>query len=226
MWSVCGTVKKILCQVSGKWSPSFVLLIKQRVANNSHTIPGVITITQFSSIIHPKLLATASEGHCTALCGVNVVLSMMNVGTVPTNNLPLSSTQEEEGPMLNQWTQEAARVHSTKLSLPRRRWRTQASGEDKHLFIFVLYLHVLVMSLLSFLPRITSWGSTQRNRNLGSEVEESEYSHETEEQKQGYYGYQMRYEISRSPDKKKGRKQISYWSDEEAVSAIKSARWG
>ena len=122
------------------------------MANNSHTIPGVITITQFSSIIHPKLLATASEGHCTALCGVNVVLSMMNVGTVPTNNLPLSSTQEEEGPMLNQWTQEAARVHSTKLSLPRRRWRTQASGEDKYLLVFVLLFECASHVIAEFPP--------------------------------------------------------------------------
>ena len=79
------------------------------------------------------------------------------------------------------------------------------------------------MSLLTFLPRLTSWGSLQRHRDSESELEESEYSHETGEQKQGYNGYQVRYDIGRTPQKKKARRQISYWSDEEAV-AIKSSR--
>ena len=80
------------------------------------------------------------------------------------------------------------------------------------------------MSLLTFLPCLTSWGSDQKqNRELESELEESEDVTEAQTQKQDLFGYQMRYEITRSPQKRKTRRKISYWSDDEAV-AIKSSR--
>ena len=83
------------------------------------------------------------------------------------------------------------------------------------------------MSLLSFLPRLTSWGSEHRQKFLQSEQEESENSHEAADQKNNeLFGYQMKFEIARSPrQERKIRKQISYWSDEEAV-AIRPSRFG
>ena len=79
------------------------------------------------------------------------------------------------------------------------------------------------MSLLSFLPRLTTWGSSQRQRDLETELGESEYSHETDDQKQDLYEYRVQYEIGKTLRKTNERKQISYWSDEEAI-AIRSSR--
>ena len=79
------------------------------------------------------------------------------------------------------------------------------------------------MSLLTFLPRLTSWGSHHKGRELDT-VETDVTDNVTQTLKQDLNGYQMRFEIARSPQKKKTRrKKISYWSDEEAV-AIKASR--
>ena len=78
------------------------------------------------------------------------------------------------------------------------------------------------MSLLTVLPRLTSWGSHHKGRAL-EPIETDDMNRNV---KQDIYGYQSRYDIAitRSPKKKKPRrKKISYWSDEEAVS-IKASR--
>ena len=76
------------------------------------------------------------------------------------------------------------------------------------------------MSLLTFLPRLTAWGSTQRGRPLQPIL--------TEERnlKEDIFNHHI--DITRSKRKKKKqkkvrRKRISYWSDEEVVS-IKPSR--
>jgi hypothetical protein len=78
--------------------------------------------------------------------------------------------------------------------------------------------------LLTFLPRLTSWGSHHKGRELDT-VETDVTDNVTQTLKQDLNGYQMRFEIARSPQKKKTRrKKISYWSDEEAV-AIKASQY-
>ena len=78
------------------------------------------------------------------------------------------------------------------------------------------------MSLLTVLPRLTSWGSQQK----GQAIEPIEADNMARNLKQDIYGYQSRFDITmrKSPKKKKPRrKKISYWSDEEAAS-IKASR--
>jgi hypothetical protein len=66
------------------------------------------------------------EGHSSA------AIKVMSVGNFPSPNHPLNSTAEEEVPMLNQWTPETTGGNSTKaVSIPLRRWRTQASGYNQ-----------------------------------------------------------------------------------------------
>ena len=79
------------------------------------------------------------------------------------------------------------------------------------------------MSLLSFLPRLTTWGSSQRQRDLETEHVESNFSQDREDQKWDLYWYQVQYEKGETLQKTNERKQISYWSDEEAI-AIRSSR--
>ena len=97
---------------------------------------------------------------------------------------------------------------------------------------------ITAMSMLTFLPRMTSWGSDHRRgevetirQEAGQDVQGWSQSstkrvtnNVSEELKDEVYGYQMRYEIGGSPQKKKQRRRkISYWTDEEAVT-IKSSR--
>merc|ERR1712083_190983 len=74
------------------------------------------------------------------------------------------------------------------------------------------------MSVLSFLPRLTAWGSSQKGRTLQPLVQEETTN----------YGSNSNIDITRAETKKKKkkarRKRISYWSDEEAV-AIKPSRY-
>ena len=87
---------------------------------------------------------------------------------------------------------------------------------------YIVDVSALAMSLLTVLPRLTSWGSHQKGR----ELEPIETKDMNRDLKQDIYDYQSRYDIAiaRSSKKRKPRrKKISYWSDEEAVS-IKASR--
>ena len=78
------------------------------------------------------------------------------------------------------------------------------------------------MSLLTVLPRLTSWGSHQKGRAL-EPIEANDISRDL---KQDIYGYHRSHTIAiarSSKNRKPRRKKISYWSDEEAVS-IRTSR--
>ena len=73
------------------------------------------------------------------------------------------------------------------------------------------------MSLLTFLPRLTAWGSNQKGRSLEPLVAEDL----NRDLKQDILAYErnVNIDITRSQKKRKPRrKKISYWSEDETVS--------
>ena len=84
--------------------------------------------------------------------------------------------------------------------------------------------------MLTFLPRLTSWGSLHRARaGDPDQWQDSGYNlrpdNNLKKQLQDdLYSFKMSYEIpKKTKKKKKKRKSISYWSDEDAIS-IKTNR--
>ena len=81
--------------------------------------------------------------------------------------------------------------------------------------------------MLTFLPRLTAWGSSQRGRTLQplfAEGSQRDLREETLNYERDITIDITRTEKKRKKKKKPRRKRISYWSDEEVI-AIKPSRF-